>query len=71
MLTLAENLTVTGGGVRIRDAALMGGDHHEVVDLRTLPGDGGCFVLADNALITVTRTSRVRSRRPRSLRPTT
>lgn len=66
MLTLIENITVTGHGVRIGDAVLIGGDHHEVVDLRTLPGfrkmlifaDDSAFLLPTDSLITVTRTRR-------------
>ncbi|MGP3971495.1 hypothetical protein [Streptomyces sp. 6N223] len=75
MLTLIENRTVTGSTVRIGDAVPIGGDHHEVVDLRTLPGmrkmlvfaDGSYYVLPSGAPITVTR-ARVAGARARRVR---
>jgi hypothetical protein len=73
VLTLIENITVTGQGVRIGDAVLIGGDHHEVVDLRTLPGfrkmlvfaEDSAFLLPTDSLITVTRTRTRTSQVPR------
>jgi hypothetical protein len=76
VLRLIENLTVTANAVRIGDAVPIGGDHHEVVDLRTLPGlrkmlvfaDASAYILAADAFITVTRTRTThpvrRTRRP-------
>lgn len=66
MLRLIENLTLTAKAIPIGD------DHHEVTDLRTLPGlrkmlvftDGSVYILPADALITVTRTtSLIRPRR--------
>jgi hypothetical protein len=49
VLTLIENRAVTGGMVRIVDAVPIGGDHHEVVDLRTLPVMRKMLVFADGS----------------------
>jgi hypothetical protein len=73
MLKLIENLTVTARTVRLGDAVPIGGDYHEVVDLRTLPGlrkmlvfaDDSAYILPAEALVTVTRTSTAPPRRPR------
>jgi hypothetical protein len=73
VLRLIENLTVTAKAVRMGDAVPIGRDHHQVVDLRTLPrlrkmlvfADSSAYILPADALVTVTRTTAAPLRRTR------